>query len=165
MPAPSKVKFLLIHTSDSSWGDVSVIRKWHTDPPPQGRGWSDIGYHFVCLNGFSTYGAMATNKRDSKLDGKVVSGRPEHLDGAHCVGYNSNSVALCMVGRGGRYTKKQLDALKEWCLAKMKQYNIPVQNVLGHYETPNGKQGGKTCPDINMVEFRAELTRASQQLN
>ncbi len=36
---------VFIHCSASDrpeHDDVEIIRKWHTDPPPHGRGWSDI---------------------------------------------------------------------------------------------------------------------------
>lgn len=158
MPAANKIKYIVVHTSDSKWGDVSVIRQWHTDPPPKGRGWSDIGYHFVITNGFDTYNSLVTNRRGIS-DGRVNPGRPLNLDGAHCVGYNQNSIGICLVGAGGKYTQGQLDALEGFCLSMMKVYNIPVVNVIGHYETKNGKSQGKTCPDIDMAAWRDRLAK------
>lgn len=52
-----------------------VIREWHL-----ARGWSDIGYHYVVLP-----------------NGHVASGRPLHLDGAHCKGHNKNTLGIVMI--------------------------------------------------------------------
>ena len=41
------LKRVILHCSATPEGrEVSVedIRSWHTDPPPRGNGWSDIGY-------------------------------------------------------------------------------------------------------------------------
>ena len=40
---------VIVHVSDSAWGDVEAIRRWHIQ-----RGWSDIGYHYVITNGRRT---------------------------------------------------------------------------------------------------------------
>ena len=34
------------------------------------------------------------------------------------------------------------------------KYNIPIDNVLGHREAV---QTSKTCPNVDMIKFRAEL--------
>ena len=47
-----EIQTIVIHCSDSKWGDAEVIRKWHTDPKPRGKAWADIGYHAVICNGF-----------------------------------------------------------------------------------------------------------------
>ncbi len=158
MPASNKIKYIVVHTSDSKWGDVGVIRQWHTDKPPKGRGWSDIGYHFVITNGYDTYNALVTKKRSSS-DGIVAPGRPLDQDGAHCVGFNQNSIGICLVGAAGNYTEKQILSLERFCINMMKTYNIPVVNVIGHYETKNGQSQGKTCPDIDMKAWRNRLAK------
>lgn len=56
--------------------DVFAIHQWHLE-----RGWSGIGYHFVI-----------------EKDGTLRSGRPLNTVGAHCRGYNSKSIGICMVG-------------------------------------------------------------------
>lgn len=164
MPRKDKIKYLIIHTSSSAWGSVDVIRDWHTLPPPKGRGWADIGYHYVITNGFLTYDHLKKNTPDAQADGHVWPGRDLDHDGdveeevgAHCVGYNDKSLGICLVGSGGKYTKAQLESLYSICLRLMTHYNIPVDNVLGHYETPNGKSQGKSCPDLDMVKIREML--------
>jgi len=152
----NKPKFLILHTSDSKWGSVEVIRRWHTDKPPQGRGWNDIGYHYIIENGYPTYSQLKEEKRDVLLNGKICHGRKESDIGAHCVGYNTNSLGICLVGAGGIYTEEQMVSMYSLCMKLMKKYNIPVESILGHCETP--KSGGKTCPDLDMKSVRQTLT-------
>ena len=56
---------IMLHCSATVEGkdySVDTIRKWHVD----GRGWSDIGYHYVI-----------------QLDGTISQGRPITRAGAH----------------------------------------------------------------------------------
>lgn len=57
------------------------IKQWHTQPEPYGRGWKDIGYHYIV-----------------RLDGTIEHGRPISRAGAHCVGHNAHSIGICYVG-------------------------------------------------------------------
>lgn len=75
---------IILHCSATVQGahfDVHTLRTWHTDPPPQGRGWKDIGYHYVI-----------------HLDGSVHQGRPIAEAGAHTKGANHDSVGVCYIG-------------------------------------------------------------------
>ncbi len=82
---------IIVHHSDSAdTGNVSwlQIKKWHTTPPPNGNGWSDIGYHagveLVESSGLSSY--------------EILYGRPWYKQGAHCLGQNDKSLGICFVG-------------------------------------------------------------------
>ena len=75
---------VILHCSATPEGrevSVETIREWHTDPPPRGRGWSDIGYHYVI-----------------HLDGKIEAGRPIEVQGAHTSGENEDSIGICYIG-------------------------------------------------------------------
>ena len=81
-----KINEIIIHCSDTQEGcDVTAkdIRRWHTTPKEKGgRGWRDIGYHYVI-----------------RLDGTIELGRPLEKAGAHCIGrkgedHNSHSAAI-----------------------------------------------------------------------
>lgn len=164
MPKPQDIKYLIIHTSDSKWGSVDVIRDWHTLPPPKGRGWVDIGYHYVITNGFLDYRSLKNNVPQLQYDGQIFPGRDIDHDGdveeeigAHCIGYNHNGLGICLVGAHGVYTPAQLNSLYRLCIDLMKKYNIPVDNVLGHYETADGRRQGKTCPDYPCDVLRGIL--------
>jgi N-acetylmuramoyl-L-alanine amidase len=74
------IKRIIIHCSATKEGrdiKTKTIRSWHM----KGRGWSDIGYHFVI-----------------ELDGTIVDGRPMERIGAHTRGYNRDSIGICYVG-------------------------------------------------------------------
>jgi len=75
---------IILHCAATPEGievSVDTIRKWHTDPPPQGNGWSDIGYHYVI-----------------HIDGLTEIGRPVSIQGAHVSGENEDSIGVCYVG-------------------------------------------------------------------
>jgi len=85
---PTKI---IVHHSDSEdTGNVSwlQIKKWHTSTPPDGNGWSDIGYHagveLISSSGLSSY--------------EILYGRPWYKQGAHCLGQNDESLGICFVG-------------------------------------------------------------------
>lgn len=108
---------IVIHESASTWGDMNTIRRWHLS-----RGWSDIGYHAVILNGKRT----AHGRYDPTLDGKIEPGRPENIRGCHCSADNMNATALgvCLIGipgRNGYPTKRQIDSLIDYLATRCRK--------------------------------------------
>ena len=99
---------VIIHCSDSSWGNASEITKWHIQ-----RGWETIGYHYVILNG-----RLSPYKTHMYYDGHIETGRPLDDDkdleldekGAHAFGYN-DAVGICLIGLSGTFTDAQMRAL------------------------------------------------------
>lgn len=78
---------VVIHHSGTRDGvvlDLAAIRRYHISPRPEGRGWLDIGYHFVCELIGSTY--------------EIVAGRPLDMIGAHAPGHNATAIGFCLVG-------------------------------------------------------------------
>lgn len=144
------IKKIVIHCSDSGFGNVPLIRLWHTAPPPQGRGWKDIGYHYIIQNGVDT----ARDEYQEHLDGKLCIGRPVEQVGAHCKGHNADSIGICLVGKT-EFTERQFEELYKFLLALLKEYKLQPGNVYGHREF----DPGKTCPNFDMATVRAELTK------
>jgi hypothetical protein len=112
---------IILHCSDSSFGNAALISKWHSLPSKEviqngkrylGRGWSGIGYHYVILNGW-----IASNIYNPKFNGLYETGRPLDDDpvisgnemGAHVKGYNARSVGVCLIGKSGQFTQDQLN--------------------------------------------------------
>ena len=99
---------VIIHCSDSSWGNAAEITRWHLE-----RGFTTIAYHYVILNG-----RLSPYKIHSFYDGHIETGRPLDDDadleidekGAHAFGYN-NSVGICMIGLSGVFTNAQMKTL------------------------------------------------------
>ena len=139
-------EYIIIHCSASNFGSENEIRKWHTD-----KGWRNTGYHFIINNG-----QVKSDIFYDFMDGTVELGRPINEVGAHCKGgYNSNSIGICLIGHG-EYTQSQYDTMYDVIIDIMEKYDIPIENVLGHYETP--QSGGKTCPEFDVKTLRSDLT-------
>lgn len=121
---------VIIHCSGSPQGrgdTAATIHKWHL-----GHQWAGIGYHYVILEG-----------------GFVEHGRPEYWMGSHCLGYNANSVGICLIGMGGDMTWEQETALKRLIFDVLERH--PGATVHGHREfNPN-----KTCPGFDVGEWWA----------
>jgi len=149
-----KINRIIIHCSDSNWGDVEEIRRWHTATPPRGRGWIDIGYHFVILNGYSHYLDWSTKNFNEKMDGVTETGRNISVMGSHATGYNEDSIGICLVGVKS-FTPNQFIMLKSLVLELMQRYLVSVDNVIGHYECITAH--GKTCPNFDVNKLREEL--------
>ena len=145
----NKPTYIIVHCSASAWGDAKIIDEWHRQ-----RGFSKIGYHYVILNGYRTYAQLKGNQIQPFDDGRIEDGRPEDAIGAHCIGYNDRSIGVCLIGDNGKFSIKQISSLVGQCLHLMAKYHIDVDHILGHCETMSGKQAKKTCPTINMDEFR-----------
>jgi N-acetylmuramoyl-L-alanine amidase len=125
---------IIVHCSATPEGrhtTVEEIRQWHLQ-----RGWKDVGYHYVIY-----------------LDGTIHKGRPEEVVGAHCSGYNKNSIGVCYIGgvaKDGKTpkdtrTEGQKRALREILNRLKKAY--PKATLHGHNEFAN-----KACPSFNVKE-------------
>ena len=145
-----KIKFIVIHCSDSNWGSANEIDHWH-----KARGWKGIGYSYVISNCYPTYHNYINGIPHIKSDGKVVAGREEGAELAHAKGFNFNSIAICLIGRKV-FSTAQLRSLK--IKVKKLQYDYGYKlKVIGHNETDSGIAQGKTCPNLNMVYLRQYL--------
>ena len=133
-----KIDKIIIHCSATPEGrDVKTetIRSWHV----KGRGWSDIGYHFVI-----------------ELDGAVKNGRALHRIGAHTKGHNATSIGICYVGgidknKNAKDTRTdaQKDSLNKLISGLMLDH--PEASIHGHNEF-----SAKACPSFDVQkEFGA----------
>lgn len=125
---------IIIHCSATPEGrhvTVEDIDKWHKE-----RGFNSIGYHYVIY-----------------LDGSIHIGRPEDMQGAHCVLHNAKSIGICYIGglckKGTKLvakdtrTPKQKEALIKLIKELKKKY--PKATVHGHNEFAD-----KDCPCFNV---------------
>jgi hypothetical protein len=148
----NKIEKIIVHCSDSGWGDANIIRTWHLE-----RGWRDIGYHFVILNGF-----LRPKFFLKALDGSIEPGRlwdgSKELSsaefGAHALGYNKNSIGICLIGKS-YFSDKQRLSLTKLVSELVLEYNLQASDVLGHYEIESAN--GKTCPNLDMRIFRLKI--------
>lgn len=137
-----KVDKIIVHCSDT-FATMNIgadeIRKWHTEE----RGWKDIGYHFVIRRN----GTVETG-RDLDGDGDIF----EEI-GAHTVNYNSNSIAICMVGGKGtngkaenNFMPKQFQSLES--VIRLVKASYPKATVHGHREFSS-----KQCPSFDVQQW------------
>jgi len=139
---------IVIHHSDSDRSTPQGIRDWHV----RGRGWDDIGYHFVIGNGIG-YG-----------DGKVyVGGRWKNQStGAHCKTpgnhYNERGIGICLIGDLQHHppTSRQIESLARLASFLCQQCGIPRSRILTH----GGITHKTACPG-RYFELGAVLQRMS----
>lgn len=107
------------------------IRDWHVKKPPAGRGWSDIGYHYVITPA-----------------GVVLQGRPFHIPGAGVIGRNYGFLQILMVesyriDRIGKFSDFFTEAQKRSVRWLVNLHQIKV--VSGHNDWAN-----KLCPGFKV---------------
>lgn len=129
---------IIVHCTATKEGKAFTandITRWHKD-----RGFATIGYHYVVL-----------------LDGTIQQGRAEMVMGAHCKGYNANSIGICYIGgldENGNSkdtrTPEQKKSLLE--LLKRLKKDYPNATIHGHREFAN-----KDCPCFDAKKEYANL--------
>jgi N-acetyl-anhydromuramyl-L-alanine amidase AmpD len=151
--ADKKIKYVVIHCSGSSFGNVKLITDWH-----KARGWRTVGYHYVIGNGYPTTTKQFVPASDGLLEKGRLVDNDDFIEspevGAHVEGHNVESIGICLVGNG-KYTKKQLVTLVKLLeeLLQIHKAVVCVDSIVGHYEL----NPEKTCPIINMKKFREWL--------
>lgn len=161
---------IVIHCSGVDAGTVEGLRRFHKED----RGWADIGYHFVIHNGR----AHVDDPTDPALDGLIAVGRDLDGDaatleeGAHALGYNDRSIGVCLIGRRGSFTPRELRAAHGLVAALCIRHAIDPRHVIGHYETEHEQakptkhtdpaRRRKTCPELDMDVFRRNVREASE---
>jgi len=114
------------------------------------RGWEDIGYHYL----------IGDNKNPHVTNGALYPGRSEKLQGSHVKDHNHYSIGICLIGNLDKKppTKEQIQTLIQFLKSKMKEHNIPSENIKGHNEFPGVT---KTCPGkfVDMDKIRDMLNK------
>lgn len=114
------INLIVVHCSATPEGhefSARDIDRWH-----RRRGFNSIGYHYVI-----------------RLDGTVERGREEACPGAHCSGYNRNSIGICYIGGlaadgstpKDTRTPEQKQALRQ-LIAELRARYGPRTRVAGH---------------------------------
>ena len=146
MSKQRKIDHIILHCSDSNYGNADLINRWH-----RAHGWRGIGYHFVILNGYPNEESHRTRRPQFWLDGVVEEGRPLENIGAHARGFNRNSIGICLIGKE-QFTQMQFEALLE-LVGKFRQQHGNCA-LHGHYELLRPDDPPKTCPNIDMEWLR-----------
>ena len=127
-----QINKIIIHCSATREGEnipVETIKDWHVN----GRGWSDIGYHFYI-----------------DLYGEIHKGRDIAKIGAHCKGQNRNSIGICYCGgveADGKTPKDtRLECQKEALVAVLRTLKAMFPNAVIH---SHNDFANKACPSFN----------------
>lgn len=132
---------IIVHCTDTpARRDVSIedVRKWHTSSPPLGRGWRNVGYHYLV-----------------RLDGSVERGMPISSAGIHCKGHNAHSIAVCYVGgrdADGKTADTRTDAQRAALLKLLATLTRMYRcKIYGHHDF----NPAKACPCFDaQAEYR-----------
>lgn len=127
-----QINKIIIHCTATPEGQnvtTEQIRRYHMHD----RQFADIGYHFVI-----------------ELDGSVHIGRPIDRQGAHCFGYNQDSIGIAYVGgldKNGNSKDTRTPEQKASLIALVKKLKAqyPHATVHGHNEFAK-----KDCPCFNV---------------
>ncbi len=140
-----EITHLVVHCSATREGQVfraKDIKRWHTDPEPHGRGWKDIGYHYVI-----------------GIDGLLEKGRKDEVIGSHASGHNATTIGICYVGgmsADGKKAKNTLTPAQENTLHALihdLQHKYPDAKLLGHRDFRNVN---KECPSFDVRAWWAK---------
>ncbi|MFI4896352.1 MAG: peptidoglycan recognition family protein [Phycisphaerales bacterium JB059] len=104
--------------TSSTWGSaarrIEAIRNAHT-----GKGWADIGYHYV-------------------IDpaGRIWQARPLELQGAHVKSANPHNLGICVLGNFERQrpTRAAMTSLENLIASEMRRLRVPLSEVRTHQE-------------------------------
>lgn len=146
-----KPSWVIIHhslTDDGYPKNWDTIKIYHTVV----KGWKDIGYNLGIEN----------------VAGKITlfEGRKIGEVGAHAIGFNSKSVGICLVGNYDMDTPSEdrLKCLASVCRDLQREYKIPRDQVIGHWETfvKRDVPIEKSCPGklFDIDKFRKRLIDA-----
>ncbi|XP_018053136.1 PREDICTED: peptidoglycan recognition protein-like isoform X2 [Atta colombica] len=104
------------------------------------RGWWDIGYNFVIGE-----------------DGNVYEGRGWDYTGAHAIGYNTQSIGICIIGDFTDFLPNEA-ALK--ALNKLIAYGVLFGKIKKNYNVIGHRQVRDTeCPGETFYKFVVNLPR------
>lgn len=144
-----KLTYLILHCTATPEGravTADEIRRWHTAPPPQGRGWSKVGYSdMIHLDGH------IENLRSFNPDNWVDAG--EITNGAR--GMNTQSRHIVYVGGTEKddinIAKDTRTPDQEWSMSILCWWHVmryPDILILGHNEVAD-----KACPSFDTAQW------------
>ncbi len=121
-------------------GRLESVRQGHVS----GRGWADIGYHYV-------------------IDpaGRVWEARSIRFQGAHVKDNNENNMGVMVMGNFDqqRPTPQALAALDRFVAGSARQYGIPVSRIYTHQEI-----NPTACPGRNLQAYMKQTRQRGGQI-
>jgi len=146
-------RYIVVHHSSTAEGNVAAFDAMH-----RGKGWDELGYHFVIDNGRGgPDGAAEVGPRwRSQKWGAHCGNSPDNQ-------YNNYGIGICLVGDFTKDlpTPAQLASLNRLVRDLMASCDIPAHCVIAHREAPGA---ATDCPGDRFYahfakSFRPELAR------
>lgn len=144
----ARLRYLVIHCTATPEGrevTAAEIRRWHTSPPPAGRGWRQVGYtDMIHLDG--RVERLVDNNEDGNVDPWEVT------NGAR--GYNGVSRHVVYVGGLARDARTPKDTRTPAQARSLRQYvedfhrRNPSVRIVGHNQL-----AAKACPSFDVPEW------------
>jgi N-acetylmuramoyl-L-alanine amidase len=135
-----EIKYIVIHHSDSDFGDVKQIDAWHKERGFCSPSGIHCGYHYVILCGYRKPSVWRGSD-----DGAIEVGRPEEEKGAAVKGHNEESIHICLIGKT-KFTRNQWVALKQLVDRLLLTYT--KAEVVGHKDLE-----ATECPTFDVKEW------------
>jgi hypothetical protein len=131
--------------ADTSEHTAKGMELWHI-----GKGWIGLGYHYVIHK-----------------NGDIWKGRPEHVNGAHSVADNTESIGICLSGNFDATlpTKEQEESLKVLMLNIMSRHGITTDKIYPHRHSANKTCYGKKLSDTWASELAMLPVITSDELS
>ena len=142
---------IVVHHTASSIGNLEYIKKIHQKK----HGWPDIGYHFVINNGsLNTTVGQIEESNLWKTQSAHFSTKIRRV--------NQHGIAVVLVGHFDNrpVPTLQYEALVNLLVDLIRQYDIPVKDIIGHNDLQN-----TACPGrhLNIPELRRRVQSALER--
>lgn len=116
--------------------------------------------HKISFNMVSSLGYYVGYHFYISKDGTIKQARLDTDEGAHTIGYNSQSLGICLAGNFDATfpTEAQISSLQTLLTQKSKQYSIPMENIV-----PHRRFAQKTCYGNKLADNWASLLVMSKE--
>lgn len=131
VPWDQRTGFMVHYSAANAAQTVREIQRYHMET----RGWADIGYNLLVRS----------------TTGQIYMGRGWDVLGAHCVGYNTPNIGVCVIGAdvpGVQDVSEPARAALRWLYAEAQRRAGRRLVLLGHRD-----RGQTTCPGDELYAY------------
>lgn len=124
VPWAARTGIMIHYSAATASQSVRDIQRYHMET----RGWSDIGYNMLIRS----------------TTGTIYEGRGLDVLGAHCKGYNTPNIGICVIGSDDPGRQDVSDTAREslrWLVAYIRRRAGRPLPILGHRD-----RGSTQCP-------------------
>lgn len=148
----NKLQYLVIHCTATPQGrEVTAddIRRWHTSPPPAGRGWRQVGYRrLIHLDG--SVSELVANNDDNIVDPWEITNGVAGKNSISQHWVYAGGVALDGKTPKDTRTQAQKDTLET--LVKYFNRRFPTVKIVGHNHF-----AAKACPSFDVQAWLKQI--------